>query len=122
MLILILTSIGVFCRQKTKASFEPAKAYKKNYSVLYILNESDDKKIQGILRNIHNALNDLRLNDKLHIEVIAFADGVEMYKKSNERARCNLLIKRHFQYFLNFLKKIIKIFWKCVKNTHFCEV
>lgn len=82
-MLLCLTSISVFAQQKTNAVFEPAKAYKKHYDALYILNEADDKKIRGILRNINNVLNDPRLKSKLHIEVIAFSDGVEMYKKAN---------------------------------------
>ena len=81
--VLCFTSVGVFAQQKTDTVFEPAKAYKKHYNALYILDEAEDKKVRGILRNINNVLNDPRLKGKLHIEVIAFADGVEMYKKAN---------------------------------------
>ncbi len=83
-MLLCLTSFSVLAQQqKTEIIFEPAKAHKKHYDALYILNEADDKKIRGILRNINNVLSDERLKGKLHIEVIAFSDGVEMYKKKN---------------------------------------
>lgn len=81
--VLCFTSISVFAQQKANAVFEPAKAYKKHYNALYILNEAEDNKIKGILRNINNVLSDPRPKGKLHIEVIAFSDGVEMYKKAN---------------------------------------
>lgn len=81
--VLCFASFSVSAQQKTETVFEPAKAYKEQYNALYVLNEADDKKIRGILRNINNVLNDPRLEGKLHIEVIAFSDGVEMYKKDN---------------------------------------
>lgn len=84
MIVMIcLGSMLGFGQQKVNEDFKPARAYKKHYNALYVLNESDDKKIKGILRNIKNVLNDPRLKGKLHIEVIAFSDGVEMYKKTN---------------------------------------
>jgi intracellular sulfur oxidation DsrE/DsrF family protein len=79
---LLLSATNLFS-QGNKGSFRPATAKSVHYNALYILNESEPKKIQGILRNIGNALNDPRLKGKLHIELIAFADGVEMYKKTN---------------------------------------
>ncbi|PVH24703.1 DsrE family protein [Sphingobacterium corticibacter] len=91
--VLCLTSIGVFAQQKTDTVFEPAKAYKKHYNALYILNEADDKNVRGILRNINNVLTDPRLKGKLHIEVIAFSDGVEMYKKTNSYQELLLALK-----------------------------
>jgi uncharacterized protein len=47
------------------------------------LNTSDEKKIKGTLRNINNALEDPRLKGKLQVELIAFGDGVEAFKKAN---------------------------------------
>jgi intracellular sulfur oxidation DsrE/DsrF family protein len=91
--VLCLTSIGVFAQQKADTVFEPAKAYKKHYNALYILNEADDKKVRGILRNINNVLTDPRLKGKLHIEVIAFSDGVEMYRKANSYQELLLALK-----------------------------
>lgn len=91
--VLCFTSISVFAQQKTNTVFEPAKAYKKHYNALYILNEAEDKKIKGILRNINNVLSDPRLKGKLHIEVLAFSDGVEMYKKVNSYQELLLALK-----------------------------
>jgi intracellular sulfur oxidation DsrE/DsrF family protein len=55
-----------------------------HYDALYILNTGDDNKIQGTLRSVSNALNDRRLKGKLHIELVAYASGVNIYKKSNK--------------------------------------
>jgi uncharacterized protein len=73
------------CAQKVvnPGSFRGAKATLKAYKALYVLNQSDDKKIRGTIRNINNALEDPRLKGKLQIELVAFGDGVELYKKSN---------------------------------------
>jgi len=51
------------------------------YNALYVINTSDPKQTKGTLRNINNVLEDPRLNGKLHVELIAFSDGVEVYKK-----------------------------------------
>lgn len=105
--------IAVFCfialqgfgQNQQGDDFRPAIAKKKHYNALYILNEKDDKKIRGLLRNIDNVLDDPRLKGKLHIEVIAFSDGVEMYKKSN-----------NYESLLTALKKRGVVFAQCA-NT-----
>ena len=51
------------------------------------------KKIKTVLRNTNNALNDPRLKGKLKIELIAFGDGVELFKKSNNYDTLLLSIK-----------------------------
>jgi intracellular sulfur oxidation DsrE/DsrF family protein len=73
------------CAQKVviPGSFHGAEATLKGYKALYVLNQSDDKKIRGTIRNINNALEDPRLKGKLQIELVAFGDGVELYKKTN---------------------------------------
>ncbi|WP_428328760.1 DsrE family protein [Mucilaginibacter sp.] len=53
-----------------------------HYDALYILNSGDDHKIQATLHFIANALEDRRLKGKLHIELIAYSTGVNIYKKS----------------------------------------
>ncbi len=68
--------------QTDPAAFTGATAKLKHYDALYILNSNDDKKIKGTLRNIDNALEDVRLKGKLHVELIAFGDGVAVYMKS----------------------------------------
>ncbi|HWZ15129.1 MAG TPA: DsrE family protein [Mucilaginibacter sp.] len=69
-------------QQTDPAAFTGATAKLKHYDALYILNSNDDKKIKGFLRNIDNALEDPRLKGKLHVELIAFGDGVAVYMKS----------------------------------------
>ena len=68
---------------QTNAVFTGAKPMLKSYNALYILNSSDDKKIKATLRNLDNALEDPRLKGKLHVELIAFGDGVSVFMKSN---------------------------------------
>lgn len=103
--LMYLTSISAFSQQKKVEFFKPAEAHKRRYNVLYVLNEADDKKIRGLLRNINNVLNDPRLKGKLQIEVIAFSDGVEMYKKSN-----------NYQSLLAPLKEQNVLFAQCSKT------
>lgn len=64
------------------SAFHGATADLKAYKALYILNSSDEKKIKGTLSNISNALEDPRLKGKLEIELVAFGDGVDVFKKS----------------------------------------
>lgn len=68
---------------QTDAVFTGAKPMLKSYNALYILNSNDDKKIKATLRNLDNALEDPRLKGKLHVELIAFGDGVSVFMKSN---------------------------------------
>ena len=65
------------------SEFTGAEATLQHYKALYILNQSDDKKIRGIIRNISNALEDPRLKGKLDVELVVFGDGVEIYRKAN---------------------------------------
>jgi uncharacterized protein len=86
LLLLVFLSLGMTsCAQKlvNTGSFNGATATLKEYKALYVLNQSDDKKIRGTIRNINNALEDPRLKGKLKIELVAFGDGVELYKKGN---------------------------------------
>lgn len=84
--ILLLTicffglAIPVKAQQQT-VSFTGAEATLKSYKALYVLNNGDEKKISGILKNIKNALDDPRLKGKLEIELVAFGDGVKLYEK-----------------------------------------
>jgi uncharacterized protein len=64
-------------------NFHGAIANLKSYKALYILNESNENKIKSVLRNINNALDDSRLKGKLQVELVAFGNGVEVFKKSN---------------------------------------
>jgi intracellular sulfur oxidation DsrE/DsrF family protein len=64
-------------------SFHGAVASLKSYKALYVLNESSEKKIKGVIRNINNSLDDPRLKGKLQVELVVFGDGVEVFKKSN---------------------------------------
>lgn len=55
MWILNLPLLGIAQKVATE-SFHGSKATLKEYEALYVLNESGDKKIRAILRNINNAL------------------------------------------------------------------
>lgn len=55
----------------------------KHYKALYVLNSGEEKKINGCLRNIKNALEDPRLKGKLELELIVFGDGVAVYQKNS---------------------------------------
>lgn len=79
--LLVATSSTGFA-QTIPAAFTGAKATFKKYKALYVINSGDEKKIAGTLRNIKNALDDPRLKGKLEIELIAFSDGVALYKKT----------------------------------------
>jgi len=85
-LTLTALSIATFSfsqKQNSGPVFHGATASLKEYKALYILNQSDDKKIKAIVRNINNALKDPRLKGKLKIELVAFGEGVEIFKRSN---------------------------------------
>lgn len=66
-----------------KSGFTGAKATMKHYKALYVLNSGEEKKINGTLRNIKNALEDPRLKGKLELELIVFGDGVAVYHKNS---------------------------------------
>jgi len=85
LILVLLTGFGIHHvqAQSKNENFTGAKATLKHYNALYILDDKDDKKIRGTLRNINNALEDPRLKGKITIELIAFGDGVELYKKTN---------------------------------------
>lgn len=68
---------------QTKNDFHGAVANRKSYDALYIINTADAKHIKGTLRNIANALEDPRLKGKLHVELVAFGDGVAVFEKEN---------------------------------------
>lgn len=78
-----LTFVKTASAQTNPEAFTGATAKLKHYDALYILNSNDDKKIKGFMRNINNALEDPRLKGKLHVEIIAFGDGVAIFMKSN---------------------------------------
>ncbi|WP_316818786.1 DsrE family protein [Pedobacter nyackensis] len=80
---LFLSSIYSNAQSQTKTTFTGAKAILKHYKALYVLNNGDEKRINGLLRNIKNALEDPRLKGKLEIELIVFGDGVVLYDKNS---------------------------------------
>jgi intracellular sulfur oxidation DsrE/DsrF family protein len=79
----LLATKGFSQSTKEPAEFHGATANLKSYKALYILNSSDEKKIKGTLRNINNALEDPRLKGKLEVELVAFGDGVDVFKKTS---------------------------------------
>ncbi len=80
--IFSLAFLGTVYAQQPAPVFTGAVATLNSYNALYVLNSGDEKKITTTLRNINNALNDPRLKGKLHIELVAFGDGVSVYQKT----------------------------------------
>ncbi|GAC1310132.1 MAG: hypothetical protein NVSMB24_26770 [Mucilaginibacter sp.] len=68
--------------QSNPAELNGAVATQSHYKALYYLDDADPKKIKGTLRNIDNALEDVRLKGKVEIELVAFSDGIAVYDKS----------------------------------------
>lgn len=81
-LFLLIAATSTTFAQTTPAKFTGAKATLKNYKALYVINNGDEKKIAGTLRNLKNALDDPRLKGKINAELIAFGDGVAVYQKN----------------------------------------
>ena len=79
---LFFATIG-YSQKKSNDNFHGAVATLKSYKALYVINQSDEKKIKALFRNINNALEDPRLKGKLQIELIAFGEGVEIFRKTN---------------------------------------
>lgn len=80
----------IFCTSTTfsqtrnaPSGYHGAQANLKTYKALFILDDSNPKKMEMILHNIQNSLDDPRLKGKLQVELIAFGPGVELYKKTN---------------------------------------
>lgn len=65
-------------------NFHGAEAELVSYKALFIINDGSEIKMKGVLRNIKNALDDPRLKGKLEVELLAFSDGVEIFKKENK--------------------------------------
>ncbi|WEK18588.1 MAG: DsrE family protein [Candidatus Pedobacter colombiensis] len=80
---LLLFGISFSAQSQTQNVFTGAKATLKHYKALYVLNNSDEKKINGTLRNIKNALEDPRLKGKLEVELVVFGDGVAAFDKNS---------------------------------------
>jgi len=84
LVMLCLSVAGHTQKVMAPSDFRGSEAILKEYKALYVLNESDDKKIRAVIRNINNALNDPRLAGKLQVELVAFGEGVEMFRKTNQ--------------------------------------
>lgn len=69
--------------QTSSADFHGAVADAKSYKAIYFIDDSSARKIIGTLRNMKAALEDPRLKGKLEVELVAFGDGVEVFKKTN---------------------------------------
>nr|WP_294896153.1 DsrE family protein [uncultured Pedobacter sp.] len=78
----LITSVQPLFAQQQHEVFTGAKAHLKSYKALYVMNNADENKIKGTLRNMQNALEDPRLKGKITLELIAFGDGVQVYDKT----------------------------------------
>lgn len=82
-LCLIILTIKINAQKSNMEDFQIAKATQKSYQAMYVINESEKNKMDAVLRNIGNALEDPRLKNKLNIVLLAFGGGVEIFKKNN---------------------------------------
>ncbi|MBC6609265.1 DsrE family protein [Hymenobacter sp. BT188] len=64
-----------------KGTFTGATADKSHYHVVYHLDSDDPKLIKMTLRNMKNALEDPRLKGKLEMQLVAYAGGVNVFRK-----------------------------------------
>ncbi|WP_300602329.1 DsrE family protein [Niabella sp.] len=85
----MLLTLMVHAQQLTKTeeknrSFTGAVAVKKQYRVIYQMDNGDPKVIEKVLRNLNNALNDPRLKGKLQAELVAFSGGTDAYLKGSK--------------------------------------
>ena len=64
-------------------TFKGAEATKAHYKAIYYLNSNDPAKIKATLRNMDNAMEDVRLKGKIELELVVFGDGTAVYMKEN---------------------------------------
>ncbi|SJN47413.1 DsrE family protein [Sphingobacterium sp. JB170] len=65
-------------------SYTGARATGNTYHVIYQLDSGSPEIIKKAIRNIKNLLNDPRLEGKLEVELVAFSDGTEAFRKESE--------------------------------------
>ena len=80
---LISTTLPALAQLKDPASFHGANPTKTHYRAIYQLDNEEEGKIKGTLRNIQNALNDPRLTGKLELELVVHGAGVAAFKKDS---------------------------------------
>lgn len=93
MLILALVAIKINAQKSSMEEFQIAKASRKPYQAMYVINESDKTEMDAVIRNIGNVLEDPRLKGKLKIVLLALEGGVEILKKNNVYESQLLLLK-----------------------------
>lgn len=81
--IILLCTCNLSLTAQEKEPYHGAKPLKNHYQVVYQLNSDDEKKIEGTLKNINNALNDVRLKGKVKIELVVHSGGIEVFKKNS---------------------------------------
>lgn len=72
------------------AQYVPGKVY----HALYVISANNKIKMNKIIDNIHNALNDPRLKGHIKIELMAFSAGTHLYFKGNGREKSLLALKK----------------------------
>lgn len=91
--LFILTGM-LFIKPAMAQTFQGAEANQSHYKVLYFLDDADPKKIKELFRNIENAIEDVRLKGKLEVELVAFGDGVAVFKKTNPYEEALLALQK----------------------------
>ncbi len=88
LLSLLLALMANSVKSQTKSvdkggAFTGAVADLKDYYAIFQLDSDDPKVIQKAIRNINNALEDPRLQGKVHIELIVSGGGTQAYLKGS---------------------------------------
>ncbi|MHB8282644.1 MAG: DsrE family protein [bacterium] len=66
----------------------------KTYHAIYVISANSKVKMNKIIDNIHNALNDPRLKGHIKIELLAFSAGTHLYFKGNGYKKDLLTLKK----------------------------
>ena len=84
LLVLLLLGATPYVQAQSPANpseFKGAKTTKVRYQAVYQLNSDSENSIKGTLRNIQNALDDVRLKGKLDVELVVHGAGVAVFQK-----------------------------------------
>lgn len=85
-----------FTNISTKPAFTGGAPYVpgKTYHAIYVISANNKIKMNKIIDNIKNALNDPRLKGHIKIELMAFSAGTHLYFKGNGREKALLQLKK----------------------------
>ena len=88
-ILFFLTLNGIVTKLIAQEYLEKNKLYtgaeaKKNiYKVIYQMDQSSPEIIKKTIRNINNLLEDIRLQNKIQVELVAYSGGTDAYYKNS---------------------------------------